>query len=558
MPKHSLKRWPSPGPSDSNTTPQLPGSAGLFFFASICLFLFFLASAACQSLVSSNAPEKPQDDSRLSQILPSWLSGWSWNPFQSDDPRYSMNYEPDYVHWFDHFSFIRGSRGQFLRLKRMEDVPPMMLADGNGTEKVYRILKEDADYFRKQGFSIVNSGPFLWIDPGLKARKRSRHFKHWMQGYKDNEMIERILRYLARQHPSMAQMVRIGTSVQDRPIYALRISRSYDLSRKSILFNSGHHGMEVLSIDYSLDVACLLLNEHCYPHSRTMDEELRDYILNNFVVWVIPMVNPDGLHRFWNSSGYMGRRNANGVDLNRNYPFYWNSWNELASSGSPSSYKYRGPEPASEPETRAMMDLASRHRFLLSFSFHTYATRVLFPYTSDGASNPYPDPARHLALQIARHGISYRTTRQYEAARKLYSVDGTDQDWMYHELGTMAFIVEGSMSTPSWENALKSISGMQPISLAALNQIRTGPRLELIITDPSGKPLSNARMKLESRTQFENETWPRADQFGRINVFLVPDEILYAEIQAPGYQSRRFKLQCRTVCEQRFQLTPIR
>ncbi|HBS03504.1 MAG TPA: hypothetical protein DEA96_00970 [Leptospiraceae bacterium] len=549
MPQNSLPGSPSPGRSISNTTPQLPGSAGFFFLMTL---LVFLLAGGCRSLTESSGW-----DFHFSDWIPDWTAQ-SWFNGSSDDPRYSMGYEPDYVHWFDHFVFVRGSRGQVLRLQRMGDAPPMMLAQDNGAEKIYKVRKEDQQFFRKNGFAILSGGPFLWVDPGLKARKRSRQFRDWMNGYKDNEILERILNHLARQHPTLAQRVRIGTSVQDRPIYALRISRNYSPAKKSLMFNSGHHGMEVLSIDYSLDVACLLLNESCYPHSIYMPTDLRDYILNNFVVWIIPMVNPDGLHRFWNHSGYMGRKNANGVDLNRNYPFYWKSWNNLASSGSAASYKYRGPEPGSEPETRAMMDLARKHRFLMSFSFHTYATRVLFPYTADGASNPYPDPAKYFASTIARHGISYRTTRQYEAARKLYSVDGTDQDWLYHELGTMALIVEGSMSTPSWENALKSIAGMRPVSLASLENLKSGPRLELEITDPSGRPLPEARLVLNSRTWFEQENWPRADQNGKIHVFLVPDETLYAEIQAPGYRSRSFRMQCNKVCVQRFQLTPTR
>ncbi len=553
MPQNSLRGSPSPGRSDSNTTPQLPGSAGIFFLAS--LFILFSISG-CSSL--SRTTNGEGSSFALSALVPDWVSDlWTFSS-QSRDSRYDMGYEPDYIHWFDHFVFIRGSRGQVLRIKRMSDAPPMMLAEDRGAEKIYKVFKKDQDFFRKNGFSVLKGGPFLWIDPGLKARKRSRKFQDWMYGYKDNEMLERILKHLARENPSLAQLVRIGTSVQDRPIYALRISRNYNPVKKSLMFNSGHHGMEALSIDYSLDVACLLLNEICYPHSEFMNAELREYILNEFTVWIIPMVNPDGLHRFWTQSGYMGRKNANGVDLNRNYPFYWESWNNLASSGSASSYKYRGPKAASEPETQAMMDLARKHRFLMSFSFHTYATRVLFPYTADGASNPYPDPARFFASSIARHGISYRTTRQYEAARKLYSVDGTDQDWLYHELGTMALIVEGSMSTPSWENALKSIMGMRPISLAALKQLREGPRLELQITDLAGNPVPDARLSLHSRTMYQRESWPRADRFGQIHVFLVPDEVLYAEIEAPGYRSRAFRMQCNTVCTQRFQLTPTR
>lgn len=57
------------------------------------------------------------------------------------------------------------------------------------------------------------------------------------------------------------------------------------------------------------------------------------------IVRFVPCCNPDGIDAFQ-------RRNANDVDLNRNFPTDW----ESANSGS-------GPEPASEAETQVLMDL---------------------------------------------------------------------------------------------------------------------------------------------------------------------------------------------------------
>ena len=49
------------------------------------------------------------------------------------------------------------------------------------------------------------------------------------------------------------------------------------------------------------------------------DYGLRDDVqalLNKYEIWIVPVVNPDGTAEY-------SRRNANSVDLNRNYGFTW-------------------------------------------------------------------------------------------------------------------------------------------------------------------------------------------------------------------------------------------
>jgi protein MpaA len=74
-------------------------------------------------------------------------------------------------------------------------------------------------------------------------------------------------------------------------------------------------------------------------------------------LWLIPDMNPDGAAR--------GTRvNANGVDLNRNFPF---RWHRLAAQG---SRYYPGPRPSSEPESRAIEAFIRRVRPELTLWLH--------------------------------------------------------------------------------------------------------------------------------------------------------------------------------------------
>lgn len=71
-------------------------------------------------------------------------------------------------------------------------------------------------------------------------------------------------------------------------------------------------------------------------------------------LWVVPTYNPDGL-----AAG--SRKNAHGVDLNRNYPFRWADLDGTYESG---------PRPGSEPETKAMMAFLRDVRPDHVLSFH--------------------------------------------------------------------------------------------------------------------------------------------------------------------------------------------
>lgn len=134
---------------------------------------------------------------------------------------------------------------------------------------------------------------------------------------------------------AVVETVKIGESVQGRPIMAYRLGEPAENGVPTVVLIGAMHGNE--------------------QQTRPALWAIKDgEPLVGAEVWLIPTYNPDGI-----AAGT--RKNAHGVDLNRNFP---NDWADL--DGNYES----GPRPASEPETRAVMRFLARVQPDRILSFH--------------------------------------------------------------------------------------------------------------------------------------------------------------------------------------------
>jgi hypothetical protein len=94
------------------------------------------------------------------------------------------------------------------------------------------------------------------------------------------------------------------------------------------------------------------------------------------------------------------RKNANVVDLNRNYGWRWDRC--ILEKGTDclqqSSCSYHGPAPFSEPETQAMRDLALEQRFGFGIDYPHGETAILYPWGNNEEAPAPPDRAQILEL----------------------------------------------------------------------------------------------------------------------------------------------------------------
>jgi carboxypeptidase T len=269
--------------------------------------------------------------------------------------------------------------------------------------------------------------------------------------YHSAETLEGDLRQLAESQPEIAELREIGRSLEDRPIWALRIGERRATEHK-LLFMGCHHAREWVSVEVPY-----LLAEHLVKNAG--QAPVRDW-LQRGEIWVAPMVNPDG-HEFSRTRDRLWRKNRRqnadgsiGVDPNRNYGYMWGTRNDDISSQVRSDDTYVGPRAFSEPETRAVRNLVARELFSGVLTYHSYSQLILYPwgYTEQAV----PDASDRATMtklaermqQLMRnvHGSTYRPLQ----SSQLYGIPvvGDTTDWTYGEYAIPSFTIELRPDSP--------------------------------------------------------------------------------------------------------------
>jgi protein MpaA len=180
-----------------------------------------------------------------------------------------------------------------------------------------------------------------------------------------------------------------GTSASGRPLTVTEIGNPASPNR--ILIVGCIHGSEPAGI-------------------AVADALAKAPALTNADLWLVPVLNPDGVSA-------NTRQNADGVDLNRNFPF---EWQPLGRRG---AVDYAGPSALSEPESRAAATLIKAIRPTTAIWFHQHLAVV------DNSQGPAAVEARFAAMV----GLPLD---------KLTDYPGSAVGWEDATFGPTAFVVE--------------------------------------------------------------------------------------------------------------------
>ncbi|MBZ0203132.1 MAG: T9SS type A sorting domain-containing protein [Ignavibacteria bacterium] len=177
--------------------------------------------------------------------------------------------------------------------------------------------------------------------------------------YPTYEAYVAMMNQFAATYPNLCRIVNAGTTIQGRQILFAVISDNVSTqeAEPKFMYTSSMHGDETTGYVLMLRLIDYLLSNYTAIQSVSS-------LVNGIEIWINPLANPDGTYHGGNSTvNGATRNNANGYDLNRNFP----------------GVDGVNSQPL-QTETQVFMNIASQNYFRLSANFHGGAEVVNYPW----------------------------------------------------------------------------------------------------------------------------------------------------------------------------------
>ena len=202
-------------------------------------------------------------------------------------------------------------------------------------------------------FSHVSPPDSKWLITAESVAKAA----DW-QSYPTYSQYVLIMRQLALDYPAFCRLDTIGTSINGKLVLVLKISDNVafdEPEEPEVFYSSTMHGDELAGYVLMLRLADYLLANYA------TDAQVKSMV-DNMQIYINPLANPDGTYRNGDVISLPSRFNANGRDLNRNFP------DPLQ------------PSVVQEKENVDMIAFMKSRRFVLSANFHSGEEVVNYPW----------------------------------------------------------------------------------------------------------------------------------------------------------------------------------
>lgn len=273
--------------------------------------------------------------------------------------------------------------------------------------------------FNKIGHDITLLTPPSLVEEHRMFDGNSRATYEW-DSYPTYEAYEEMMFDFAQNHPDKCEIITLGTLSSNRKILVAHINNGVSDGKPKFLYTSTIHGDETTGYIMMLRLIDYLLENQTLPEVQN--------VLDNIDLFVCPNTNPDGTYHGGNNTvNGATRANAQGIDMNRNFP----DMND-------------GPHPDGNPyatETEWLMDFAQNYQFTMAANYHGGAEVMNYPWDNETdlhvddawwqlVSREYAD----LCHQVNPNYMTFKNNGITNGAQ-WYMIGGGRQDYMnyYHK-----------------------------------------------------------------------------------------------------------------------------
>ncbi len=378
------------------------------------------------------------------------------------------------------------------------------------------VSKNRLDDFQKLGLEYrLQTHPSLKLAASMCADLSG--VKNW-NCYPTYQQYLDLMSEFATNYPNLCLLDTIGTSTDGRLVLSVKISDNVGQNEEepAFFYSSTMHGDEVTGYVLMLRFIDYLLSNY------QTDAEIKK-LIDNTEIWINPLANPDGTYASGNTDITGATRyNANGYDLNRNFP-------------DPSDGEYPGG--TRQKETQDMMNFMAAKHFVLAANFHGGAEVVNYPWdtwsTRHADDNWYINISRAYADTAHIYNSAYMTdlnngiTNGYD----WYSINGGRQDYHNYYLHSRETTIELSSAKMPDAASLPDYWNYNYRSLLNyINQVHYG--IYGKITDTEGNPVK-AKLYIENHDKDSSEVYSNPENGMYYRMIAAGTYTL--NFSAPGY-----------------------
>lgn len=406
-------------------------------------------------------------------------------------------------------NFIKSDKPQIVRAyysdkQQIQDLSQFITLWEVNTSQKYTVFQLDS----KQDFDkIIKLGFKLRIDTKLQAKVMKDQSNVAVKGQKSipgyacystvEETITR-MEAMAANHPNLTEIIDIGDSWEktvnsnngyDMLVLKITNENIVDVDKPILFISSAVHAREYATAELNTRFAEYLLENYATNSDVRwmLDHQEVHFLLHN---------NPDGRKKaeaqVGGSPGW--RKNTNqaycspnstsrGADLNRNYPFGWESNPDQCSN------TYSGGSAESEPEISSIVgyfntiwndnrgiginDAAPEDTAGVFLDVHSYSQLILWPW---GYSNSLSPNQQQFAAFGKR--VAYFNDYEPKPAAGLYTAKGTSIDASYGDLGVASLVYE--LGTAFYQDCAEFENKILPDNLESLLYVSRVTRMPYI------------------------------------------------------------------------------